>query len=101
MTTLSKDTLQQLAQDIRDKAGGTIFSVCFVKRGTGETRHMHCRFGVKKYLKAEGKGQVYRPEDYNLLTVWDVAKQDYRCIPLDTILSFRVRGKTYKRKENH
>lgn len=101
MDSLSKDTLRQLAQDIRDKAGGTIFSVCFTKRSTGEQRVMHCRFGVKKYLKgAEGKGQVYKPEDYNLMTVYDVAYGSYKSIPLDSILWFRVRGKTYKRKEN-
>jgi hypothetical protein len=100
MTTISKDDLQQLAQDIRERAGGTIFSICFKKRSNGEIRTMHARFGVTKGLKDNGQGRAYDPKDYDLLTVYDVAHGGYRSIPLDNILWVRIRGKCLKRKQS-
>lgn len=82
---------------ITELAGGTIFSVDFVKRTTGEARTMVCRLGVKK-------GQVggtlpFDPCEKMLLPVYDMQKQDYRMISLDTLTELRVGGKVYKFEE--
>lgn len=59
---------------------GAVFSVEFVKRETGETRHMQCRLGVSK-RGVSGAGRNMREHtqagiagEYLLLGVFDMAK---------------------------
>ena len=82
----------ELAKLIRRKAGGSFFSCTFTKRSNGETRKMLCKLGTNR--KPTGD-RPYEPTDYDLLTVYDVNKRDYRTIPLDGILSLRIRGETF------
>lgn len=78
--------------------GGKIFSVDFVKRTTGERRHMTCRTGVHKGLS--GGELPYSREEKQLFGVFDMtvyneqlksndaeyaAKLSYRNIPLESI----------------
>jgi len=54
---------------------------------------MVCRLGVTKGVS--GKGQHYDPIKYDLLTVFDVQKGEFRNICLDTLESFKAKGKEY------
>lgn len=73
---------------------GHIFSVEFVKRTTGEERHMLCRIGVKSHLK--GGTKKFSDTEKNLLTVFDVQKNGYRSIPLENIIRVKINGRTYE-----
>lgn len=73
---------------------GHIFSVEFIKRTTGELRHMVCRIGVKSHLK--GGTKKFSDTEKQLLTVFDVQKNAYRSIPLDQIIRVKVNGQTYE-----
>lgn len=74
-------------------SNGAIFSVEFIKRRNGELRKMICRMGVKKHLR--GGDKVYDPKQHNLLTVFDMEKEDYRLIPVDSIQRLCVNGQTF------
>ena len=86
-TTLSASQLTDMVK------GGRIFGVSFIKRTTGELRTMSCRLGVKKFLK--GGKLAYSPAEKQLLTVFDMSKKAYRCIPLDAVQSISAGGQTY------
>lgn len=73
---------------------GKIFSVSFVKRSTGETRHTVCRLGVKSHLK--GGTKKFDDKEKNLLTVFDVQKKGYRSIPLENIISAKIHGEKFE-----
>lgn len=68
---------------------GRFFSVKFIKRTTGEIRVLNGRTGVKKAL---GGTPVFKDEDYDLVTVWDMQKHGYRKIPVDNILEIKANG---------
>jgi hypothetical protein len=77
-------------QEIKDlirTSEGKIFSVRFVKKD-GTERLMVARLGVTSYLK--GGTKAYDPADYDLITVFDMQKQAYRSINLQTILDIKV-----------
>ena len=88
-------------EDLFRKAKGTLVSVTFVKRTNGEVRKMLCRTSVKKGVK--GVGLKFNPKNRNLIGVYDFQKvregadpwKCYRFVPIDAVLSMRVRGKTY------
>jgi hypothetical protein len=80
------------AEKLIKQTNGAIFSVQFVK-ADGTLRDMTCRLGVRKGLT--GKGQAYTPSDYDLLTVFDMAKQDYRMLRLATLRRVKVDGKAF------
>ncbi len=72
---------------------GNIFSVTFLKKN-GELREMLARFGVKAHLKG---GQLsYDAESVGNLIVFDMKKQDYRTIRLDSIQSFTFNKVKYE-----
>lgn len=71
----------------------TFFSVDFIKKN-GELRHMNCRKGVTKYLT--GAGRKYNPADYDLITVYDIVKKNYRNISLKTIQRMKMHGNEYQ-----
>lgn len=73
---------------------GKIFRVEFYKRTTDELRVMVARIGVKKNLT--GEGQKFNPAERGLMTVWDMQKQAYRMINLDTVVSLKLAGEEYE-----
>jgi hypothetical protein len=87
--------------DLFKKANGTLVSVTFVKRTNGEIRKMLARTSVRKGVK--GVGLKFKPSDKNLMGVYDFGKvregadpwKCYRFVPVDAVLTMRVRGKTY------
>lgn len=65
---------------------GHFFSLDFVKRTTGEKRHMVARKGVKKHLV--GGPLAYNPKDHNLEIVWETKTKSYKAIPLESVYLF-------------
>ena len=62
---------------------GKIFGVSFVKRSTGELRHMTARLGVRKGVT--GEGLKYDPESRQLMTVYDMQKRGHRMVNTETL----------------
>lgn len=67
------------------------FSVSFVK-ANGEVREMNCRLGVTKHLRGGDSTTAHKP---NILTVFEMTKQQYRNINTNTLLSLKAGGKMY------
>jgi hypothetical protein len=76
---------------------GEFFTVAFIKRTTGEERVMNCRTGVKKHLK--GGSAAYNFKEKNLLSVYDVQAEGYRCIPVDAVTRLTINGETHTFEE--
>ena len=79
-------------KQLKELVGSKIFSVIFEKKD-GALREMVCRLGVTKHLK--GRELKYSPEDYNYLTVFDMQKQEYRTININTLKRIKLDGVTY------
>jgi hypothetical protein len=95
----SKKALRKVRKVLKliEATEGKIFSVRFIKRTTGEERKMRCRLGVTSHLK--GGEKAFDDADYQLVTVFDLAKESYRSIPLDAVLSITFDGKTVNFEE--
>jgi len=74
-----------------ETAGSSIFNVKFVKKD-GTLRSMNCRLKVHKHLKG-GKNTTEHISKY--LTVYDMQKQGYRNINLETIQELTILGHKY------
>ena len=88
MKDISRRDILQLLKDNKD----TIFSVVFLKKD-GSIRHMTCRFGVKKHLK--GGKLKFDPLKRAKLVVFDMQKEAYRMINLETISNINMKGEDY------
>ena len=74
-------------------ANGQIFGVKFFKTD-GSARTMCARLGVTKGVTGKGKrwGRDKHPQ---YLTVFDMAKADFRHVNLDTVQSVTAKGNVY------
>ena len=77
-------------QEFKNEVKGNFFRACFVKKD-GSIREMTARFGVKKHLK--GGELTYVPEERGYIVVFDVEKEAYRTINMDTLIFLRYNGK--------
>ena len=75
---------------------GKIFSCVFIKKD-GSIRRMTCRLGVTKYIKGTGKAISNITNSY--VTVFDLSKDSYRVINIDTINNITIGGLTYNVKD--
>ena len=80
---------REQAVELINESNGRIFSVTFVKKD-GSVREMVARLGVKKHLKGGSLG--YNPKDFDLITVFDFQKKDYRSIQTKTLSRLRLDG---------
>lgn len=80
------------AADLIRQTNGKVFSVTFIKKD-GTERDMTCRLGVTKHLK--GGEQAYDPAEHDLICVFDMIKEGYRSISLNTLKRVKVEGKEY------
>lgn len=71
-----------------------IFSVTFVKRTDGSVRTLVGRKGVHKGVK--GVGLKFDPSSKGLITIFDMQKNAFRMINLETIISIRLDEQTYQ-----
>lgn len=72
-------------EDFKQLVGGRIFTCEFTKKD-GTVRKMVARVGVKKHLRG---GNSTISAYTNLLPVYDLEKQEYRCINIDTIRNLK------------
>ena len=93
MKIITKDTAKQYIY----KTNGKIFSAVFVKKN-GEKRKMVCRQGVAKYVK--GVGLKFKPEERDLIGVFDMHKKAYRFINVKTLEQIKVKGIQYIIKQD-
>jgi hypothetical protein len=82
---ITRETAKKLIHD----NGGKIFGAKFTKKN-GDERTMQCRRGVSKHVK--GEGLKYKPEDYNLINVFDMANDGHRMINIDTLNELTIGG---------
>jgi len=87
-------TREQAARMVEGYNGSRIFTVTFVKRTNGEIRVMNCRKGVTKHL--QGGEAKYSFRDKGLVSVFDMQKQAYRVIALESITAVSFNGVQYK-----
>ena len=80
--------------DILRGTKGKIFRVTFIKRTTGELRHLTGRLGVGKGIS--GKGLNYSPQAHNLMTVFDFQKKEFRMINLDQLKEVKFKGQVWR-----
>lgn len=83
---------QQAIQLIR-RQGSKVFTVVFRKKD-GTLRKMNCRLGVKKHLK--GGTLAYDPAEHGLITVFDMEKNGYRSINVETLEEVHAEGQHVK-----
>ena len=88
MKTIDKTTAKQYIY----KTNGQIFSAVFRKKD-GEKRKMVCRRGVAKYVK--GVGLKFKPEERDLIGVFDMHKKAYRFINSKTLEQLTIKGINY------
>ena len=90
MNTITTDRAKELIQ----QTNGRIFSSTFIKKN-GEHRLLTGRLKVSKGLKEYAKPQPYEPSKYNLICVYDMTKQSYRMININTLLTLSINKNTY------
>jgi hypothetical protein len=86
----TKTRVARKAKQIRmliRQSQGRYFGVEFVKRTTGELRRMSARIGIDR---TNGSGMKYDPVKKNLMVVWDVVKDGYRMINLETVRALSI-----------
>ena len=88
MKKIDKDT----AKEYIYATNGKIFSAVFTKKD-GEKRKMFCRRGVAKHVK--GVGLKFKPEERNLIGVFDMQKCAYRFINIKTLSELKTKGVKY------
>lgn len=81
-------TQREILNKIRNSEG-KIFNVVFIKKD-GTIRSMNARIGVKKGIT--GKGLKFDPILKGLLPVFDMTKNAFRMINLNTIQRLRIAG---------
>lgn len=84
---IKQDAVKTIIKTAEDK----MFSVVFIKKDKSR-REMNCRFKVKKHLKGGKKTTGHIP---NLMTVYDLKAEGYRCINTDTVREIKVRKNHY------
>ena len=100
-----KNNLQVLNYDVRKMKGinmnnqinnimsvinsGRIFTACFTKKD-GSERVMNCRTQVSKNVT--GKGMSYDPKNLGYLVVFDMKRNDFRMINLNTLKWVKADG---------
>ena len=82
------------AKELIQQTNGRIFSSTFIKKN-GEHRLLTGRIKVSKGLKEDAKPRPYDPSKYNLICVYDMTKQSYRMININTLLTLSINKNTY------
>ena len=83
------------AKDLIRASGGKIFTVRNIKKD-GTVRALNGRLNVTKGLK--GTGMRYNPDDYNLVPVFDMKKQAFRVVNMDTVFQIDFKHQRYEVK---
>ena len=84
------------AKDLIKASKGKIFTAKNIKKD-GSRRVLNGRLNVQKGVKGLGLG--YNPDDFNVMTVFDMQKEAYRMINLETLMSINMKGVEYRVKD--
>lgn len=71
-----------------------ILSVTFIKRTTGQLRTLTGRKGVTKGIT--GQGLSFDPQSKGLLVLFDITKDQFRMVNLETICRIKMDGQVYQ-----
>ena len=88
MQTINKTQAKELIKDSK----GLIFAATFTKKD-GSHRLMNARTG-KQYTPT-GKAAPYKPQDYNMITVYDMKIKAFRMLNLNTLLTLSINKEKY------
>tara|TARA_R110000803_G_scaffold204330_1_gene270258 strand:- start:6 stop:335 length:330 start_codon:yes stop_codon:yes gene_type:complete len=88
MQTINKNKAKELIKDSK----GKIFAATFTKKD-GTHRLMNARTG-KRYAPT-GRKAPYKPEDYNLIPLYDMRKKAFRMLNLNTLLTLSINKEKY------
>ena len=88
--TAPKTRVQEFVENTNN---GKIFSATFEKKD-GTIRTINCRRAVKKGVK--GVGMSFDPASKGLMVVYDMQKQSFKMINLNTLIEAKVNGRTIK-----
>tara|TARA_R110001606_G_scaffold389836_1_gene556270 strand:+ start:1617 stop:1946 length:330 start_codon:yes stop_codon:yes gene_type:complete len=88
MNTINKNKAKELIKGSK----GLIFAATFTKKD-GTHRLMNARIG-KKYTPT-GRKQPYKPEDYNLISLYDMKIKAFRMLNLKTLITLSINKEKY------
>jgi hypothetical protein len=82
----------QQAVLLMERSKGRIFSIMFIKKN-GDERLMSCRKHVTKGVK--GVGLKYDALKKSLMTVYDMHKQGFRSVNINTLRAIKINGESF------
>ena len=97
MQTINKNKAKELIKESK----GLIFSATFTKKDLS-SRMMLARIG-KKYTPT-GKKAPYKPEDYNLIALYDMKIKAFRMLNINTLITLSINKEKYlveQQEESH
>ena len=97
MQTINRTRAKELIKESK----GLIFSATFTKKD-GSHRLMNARTG-KKYTPT-GRKAPYKPEDYNMIPLYDMKIKAFRMLNLNTLITLSINKEKYlieQQEESH
>ena len=91
MNTINRNKAKELIKDSK----GLIFSATFTKKD-GKHRLMNAR--LKKYISKTGRPAPYKPEEYNLMPIYDMKSKGWRSLNFNTLITLSINKNKYKIK---
>ena len=89
MKTINKDKAKELIKESK----GLIFSTTFIKKDN-TIRTLTARTG-KQYTPKTDRKAPYKPQNYNLLPLYDMRKKAFRMLNLNTLLTLTINNTKY------
>ena len=80
------------AKELIKESKGLIFSTTFIKKDN-TIRTLTSRTG--KQYKPTGNKAPYKPEDYNLISLYDMRKKAFRMLNLNTLITLTINKTKY------
>lgn len=81
------------AKDLIKASKGKIFTAKNIKKD-GSRRVLNGRLNVQKGVKGLGLG--YNPDDFNMMTVFDMQKENFRMLNVDTMYELAINKEKYE-----
>ena len=81
------------AKDLIKASKGKIFTAKNIKKD-GSRRVLNGRLNVQKGVKGLGLG--YNPDDFNMMTVFDMQKENFRMLNVDTMYELSINKEKYE-----
>lgn len=92
LKTITPDKAKEIIKENKYK----FFTAHFIKKDNTK-RILNCMTG-KKYTPKTNKKQPYKPENYNLLKVYDLKNKGFRIINFETLYKLNINKIKYQIK---